>query len=596
MYSSEYENQVETTEQNGSFYQNNKVLVWIFIAIVLIAIIIFFVKKSSNSTPKPSGYTITIYPDNPQAVVALGGEYELLAVINPNVNAELVWTSSDENIAKFSNGKVMGINYGKAVITASYTDVSNNKTYTATKDVVVADGNPNITLTDVSFPDGDLLMPTNGTYGITLVTTPNNGYITNKQFTSSNESVVKVDNKGLVQAVGEGEAVITLTVNDGAFRKDLNVIVNKNYTSAEIAVNATKITLNTEVKTIKLGASAKLSYVITPSNTDSTRLTWTSSDESVITVDKNGIIQALKEGKATIKVSATSTVYDSIEITVEPAGGAITEISLSIADLYLEVGQSQNITPSISPSTVTDKTLTFTVDDPTIVSINPASGESTTVKGLKEGMATLTIKASDTVTKTLTITVGSTVNIDPGDSGGGSSGGGGSSSCKKTCPAGQYVKNCKCVKCDAGYYCQSGKRTKCPSYTTSKEGASSCTRTGCPAGSYLDSSYSTGCRPCPSGKYCSGNKAMPQTCANGKIPNSKKSGCDDCKITNCVSYGGGGTSCTCTKCQPNYVSQGTSCKYVGGSTQKPCASRGTVGECNASSSCKWDYTYGCRNK
>lgn len=588
MYSEEEQEIVSNNGTVGNFYQNNKVLVWICIAVILIAIVIFFInKKSDNTSSSESVAAIKIYPEN-DVEISLGNSYKLLAVVNNKPDAVVVWTSSDENIAKVDNGQVTTLNYGKVTITATYVYTAEKK-YEATKDIVVSEGKQGITLTDVAIQEGDLYMPVNGTYTISLNMTPPNGYISNKTFISSNESVVTVDNKGIVKSLSEGEATISININNSAFNKTLKAYVNKDYTNAEIIPSPTTITLNKESSKIKVGGSVKLNYTVVPTEARNSHLTWTSSDPSVLTVDNTGMITAVKEGKTTLKVESLNGISDSLEIEVIPDSVPVTDIQLSLTDIYIEMGQIQTLTPIVVPDTATDRTLKFDSSDTSIINFTPSSdGSSCEISGLSEGTATMTITdSSGAISKTINIIV--TAPIDPGS--GGSSGGG--SSCKKTCPAGQYVEKCKCVTCPAGSYCRDGKKASCSSGYSSKEGASSCYRSSCPAGSYLDSSHSTGCRTCPSGKYCSGGTAMPKTCANGSVPNSGKTGCTACKINNCVTHGGGGTSCTCTKCQPNYVSQGSSCKYVGGSTSKPCSSRGTVGECNASPGCTWSYDKGC---
>ena len=160
-----------------------------------------------------------------------------------------------------------------------------------------------------------------------------------------------------------------------------------------------------------------------------------------------------------------------------------------------------------------------------------------------------------------------------------------------------YGKNSWCTPCAVGSYQDKEAQSsckKCSSGYSSKQGASSCYRSSCPAGSYLDSSHSTGCRQCPSGKYCSGGTASPQTCKSGQKVNSDSSGCTNCSgVANCAKYGGNGVTCRCTSCNNGYALNGSgTCTKV----TKACANRGTVGECNADGKCKWDYSYGCRNK
>ena len=77
----------------------------------------------------------------------------------------------------------------------------------------LSNGDQSVTLSNVSFTEGDLFMPLNTTYKIALSLTPPNAFVERKSFTSSDTRIVTVDNKGIVTAVGEGHAIITFDVN-----------------------------------------------------------------------------------------------------------------------------------------------------------------------------------------------------------------------------------------------------------------------------------------------------------------------------------------------------------------------------------------------
>ena len=293
MYSSEQEEYQEPVEgSSGGFYQNNKVLVWVFIAVVLIAIGILIFKKNGSGTQNTvTDYSIKIYPEN-DITISPGNNYKLLAVVNNNSSAVITWTSSDEEIAKVDTGTVTAISYGKVVITASYTQ-TDGKIYEAKKDISIAEGKEEIPITDVSVKTGDLMLPIGGRYSIVPEITSTDGYVFSKKFTSSNPSVVTVTDTGLVQAISEGEAVITVDINSGAYVRDIKTYVRGSITMSEIVVNPTAITLSKEVDKLKVGGTAKVSYTVTPNEASDTILDWSSSDLSVLTVDKNGIIKTL---------------------------------------------------------------------------------------------------------------------------------------------------------------------------------------------------------------------------------------------------------------------------------------------------------------
>lgn len=82
----------------------------------------------------------------------------------------------------------------------------------------------------------------------------------------------------------------------------------------EVEVESVKVTVNkTE---LKVGETTTAKAVITPDNATDQAVSWTTSDESVITVDKDGQITAKKIGKANVIATASNGKTDKVEITV----------------------------------------------------------------------------------------------------------------------------------------------------------------------------------------------------------------------------------------------------------------------------------------
>ena len=67
---------------------------------------------------------------------------------------------------------------------------------------------------------------------------------------------------------------------------------------------------------LKVGETTTAKAVITPDNATDQTVSWTTSDESVITVDKDGQITAKKNGKANVIATASNGKTDKVEITV----------------------------------------------------------------------------------------------------------------------------------------------------------------------------------------------------------------------------------------------------------------------------------------
>ena len=139
---------------------------------------------------------------------------------------------------------------------------------------------------------------------------------------SSIEEIVKVEN-GKVTALKEGNATITVTNKDGK-RANCEVTVREK-TKDEVVV--TKVTI-TGKKEMEIGNTLKLTAKITPSDATNKNITWTSSNDTIAKVDKNGKVTALKEGIVTITVTTINGKTATIKITIsakketKPADGS----------------------------------------------------------------------------------------------------------------------------------------------------------------------------------------------------------------------------------------------------------------------------------
>ena len=113
------------------------------------------------------------------------------------------------------------------------------------------------------------------------------------ELSSANEDVAKiVDNK--VVGTGEGHTTITAKYEDVEVSKEIKVIVP-----------LTKMTFTSTSSSIRVGKDLQMKLQMQPSNASVDTITYTSSDESIATVNQNGIVTGIAPGKVTI------TVHDS---------------------------------------------------------------------------------------------------------------------------------------------------------------------------------------------------------------------------------------------------------------------------------------------
>lgn len=130
-----------------------------------------------------------------------------------------------------------------------------------------------------------------------------NKYVTWK---SSNPAVATVDANGKVTAKSLGTADITVTTKDGGYTATCRVGVVRRPGGN---VSVTGVTLNKTTLTLTKGASETLTATIAPTNATNKKVTWTSSDPAVATVDASGKVTGVAKGTATITVTTEDGGY-----------------------------------------------------------------------------------------------------------------------------------------------------------------------------------------------------------------------------------------------------------------------------------------------
>jgi len=143
---------------------------------------------------------------------------------------------------------------------------------------------------------------------------PVDGYIYSTKWESSDNQVVSVNNDGELYGLKEGEAEITLTINEKFIGK-IKVKVGTRMQDIKIDSSSNL--------TMKIGDTSQIKTTIIPSNTSNKKLTYKSSNGSV-TVSDTGLIKAIKSGKAVVTVSSPDgKINKNINVTVLQRTGVI---------------------------------------------------------------------------------------------------------------------------------------------------------------------------------------------------------------------------------------------------------------------------------
>lgn len=219
---------------------------------------------------------------------------------------------------------------------------------------------------------------------LVAMVTPSNADNKACSWRSSDTGTATVSDNGKVTAVRKGEVTITVTTVDGGKTASCRVIVKSKY----IAV--TDIRLSETSVVLHAGESHSLTAQVLPEEATDKSMTWKSSDESIATIDANGVVSAVKTGSTTIMASAENgKVTASCKVVVEPT--AVTGVSIPTGTLSLVVGEENQLSYEITPENADDKSVTWSVEDESIAKIG-ADGK---VTALKIGQTTAMVKTND---------------------------------------------------------------------------------------------------------------------------------------------------------------------------------------------------------
>ena len=214
----------------------------------------------------------------------------------------------------------------------------------------------------------------------TLVATvmPENATDKSVVWESSNESAATVSQEGLVTAVGEGKATITVKTNDGGFSASCEVTVKKKV----IAVTGVK--LSAASMTLREGDRGILTATVEPANATNKNVEWWTTDLDIVSVTSapggsTGYVEARKAGKTTVTVKTENGEFSaSCEITVEKKEVPVTGITIEPSSLKLPVGDTYSLIPHVQPSDATNQNIKWLSTNESVAAVN-AEGKVTAV-------------------------------------------------------------------------------------------------------------------------------------------------------------------------------------------------------------------------
>lgn len=262
--------------------------------------------------------THVIWSENPLSDISIsnapqslsvGSSAQLEAAVTPDdYIGRVSWESSDTTVLRvLSNGKVVAVGQGEAVITASVGECTSSVTITVTGE---QPGESD--LTGVSLDRYTLTLYAGEEAEQLTATLKPEGTEAAIHWTSSNQTAATVSQDGKVTPLAAGVTVVTAAAGD--YRASCIVTVQPE------RVRVTGIRFDEPTHTLMMGSTVTLQPIIAPDDATVKNLTWVSSDEQTATVSRTGIVTALSVGETTITATTVDGGYSAeIKIIVTAA-------------------------------------------------------------------------------------------------------------------------------------------------------------------------------------------------------------------------------------------------------------------------------------
>lgn len=262
--------------------------------------------------------THVIWSENPLSDISIsnapqslpvGSSVQLEAAVTPDdYIGRVSWESSDPSVLRvLSNGKVVAVGQGEAVITASIGEATSSVTITVTGEQPGESG-----LTGVSLDRYTLTLYAGEEAEQLTATLKPEGTEATIRWTSSNQTAATVSQDGKVTPLSAGVTVVTAAAGD--YRASCIVTVQPK------RVRVTGIRFDEPTHTLMMGSTVTLQPIIAPDDATVKNLTWVSSDEQTATVSRTGIVTALSVGETTITATTVDGGYSAeIKIIVTAA-------------------------------------------------------------------------------------------------------------------------------------------------------------------------------------------------------------------------------------------------------------------------------------
>jgi len=335
--------------------------------------------SASSSYVESSVNPVKILLDNNNLYLYEGENSQLTVTFSPSdATSTLTWTSSNTKVATVDNeGKIFAVAKGVATITVK---TANGLTASCTVNV---SSMPQ----EVFLDKTSLTMVIKDTYQLVPSVAPDDAYST-YSWSSSNTSVVKVSDSGLLTALKVGTATIAVTTSNGLSTLCTVKVIAK---PTALSLNKTEITLRPE-------ETLTLTKKVTPSNATADYV-WKSNDTKIATVDQTGKVTGVALGSTEVSVTSDNGLVATCKVDVKKYPDSI---ALDCSTLDLIMNKQYTFKTTLSPAN-SYAPLKWTTSNSKIATVD----QTGKVTGKAIGECVITVSTDNGKTASCTVKVSS---------------------------------------------------------------------------------------------------------------------------------------------------------------------------------------------
>ena len=325
------------------------------------------------------GGTVAVTLNKSEVIVRKKKTVTLKATVTPEglTDKSVTWKSSDESVATVSSsGVVTGVKSG--VVTITCTSKATGEKATC-----------KVTVGTITLNESEVIIKKKGTVTLTPTVYPTSLADKSVTWKSSDKTIATVSSAGVVKGVKSGIVTITCTSNATGL-------------TATCKVTVANITLNKSSIVVNKGKRVGLTPTVYPTTLEDKSVTWKSSDKNVATVASNGNVKGVNYGEATITCTSNAT---GLSATCKVTVGAIT---LDKSDVILRKKNTLTLTPTVYPTTLEDKSVTWESSDESIAKVS----KNGVVTGVKSGVASIKCTSNATGLSTACRVTVTTITIN----------------------------------------------------------------------------------------------------------------------------------------------------------------------------------------